>query len=301
MVDIHPLAPEDGPGVAAMRQASAPHKGQPMGPEARPMFDEMMAATPAAPGVRFETGMAGGVGGWWCRPADAMAGARLLYLHGGGYTLGSAMAFRNLASQLSVRVRADTFVPDYHLAPEHPFPAALDDAVAVHRGLVAEGGRRIVVAGDSAGGGLALSLLVALARDVSVVQPRAAAVMSPWTDLALTGAIMDSRAEADPIFTREVFAALAGAYAHGRDPMDAGISPLYASLAGLPPIHIEVGDDEQLLDDALRFAERASAAGVDVTAAVWTGMPHVFQSSVGTLDAAGRSLDAMGAFLAAHL
>lgn len=299
MTHIHPLAPEDGPVIAAMRQATAPHKGRPMGPEARPMFDTLMAATPGAAGVHFESGSVGGVPGWWCRPADAAAGATLLYLHGGGYSLGSAEAFRHLASQLAARTRAQTFVPDYRLAPEHAFPAALDDAVAVFRGLVANGDTRIVVAGDSAGGGLTLSLLAALARDADAIQPLGAAVMSPWTDLALTGASMKSRADADPIFTRSVFADLANAYVQGKDPVDPAISPLYATLAGLPPIHIEVGDDELLLDDALRFAERASAAGVDVTTHVWIGMPHVFQSSVGALSAAGRSLDAIGAFLTA--
>lgn len=302
MTEFHPLAAEDQATVAAMRLATVPHKGQPMGAEARPMFDAMMAATPAAAHVRFEAGTIGGVEGWWCRPAGAAADRCLLYLHGGGYTLGSAEAFRNLASQLAVRAGADTFVPDYRLAPEHPFPAALDDAVAVYRGLVARGAQRIAVAGDSAGGGLTLSLLAVLAAgDDAVVQPVSAAVMSPWTDLALAGASMETRAEADPIFTRGVFVALAEAYAHGRDLADPGLSPLYARLAGLPPLHIEVGDDELLLDDSVRFAGRARAAGVDVSLSIWAGMPHVFQSSLGQLVCAGRSLDAIGAFLARRL
>jgi acetyl esterase/lipase len=299
MTDRHPLAPEDQPVVVAMRQATEPHKGEPWGPEARPMFDEVMAATPAAADVRFEAGRVGGVDGWWCHPAGAASGACLLYLHGGGYNFGSAEAFRNLASQLAVRARADTFIPDYRLAPEHPFPAALDDAETVYRGLVAEGAERVVIAGDSAGGGLTLALLTVLAAEKGAVLPLGAAVMSPWTDLTLSGTSMRSRAEADPIFTSGVMAALARAYSD--KPADPRVSPLFADVAGLPPIHIEVGDDELLLDDSVRFAERAQAAGVEVSLSIWMGMPHVFQSSFGRLAAAGKSLDAMGAFLAGRL
>jgi len=301
MIEIHPLVPEDQPVAAAMRQATAPHKGQPMGVEARPMFDAMMAATPAAPGVRFEIGTVGGIPGWWCRLPSAAAEARLLYLHGGGYSLGSAEAFRNLASQLAVRAGADAFLPDYRLAPEHPFPSALDDAVAVYRGLLDSGANRIVVAGDSAGGGLALALLAVLTDRRDAALPLGAAVMSPWTDLTLSGDSMESRAEADPIFTRGVMAAFADAYAREHDRADPKVSPLYADLVGLPPVHIDVGDNELLLDDSVRFAERARAAGVDVSLSIWTGMPHVFQSNPGQLVAAGQSLDAIGAFLAGHL
>jgi monoterpene epsilon-lactone hydrolase len=299
MTFIHPLAAEDGPVVAALRQATAPHKGEPMGPEARPMFDEMMAATPAAEGVRFEPGVVGGVPGWWCRVPDADPGRRLLYVHGGGYGLGSAQAFRNLASQIARRAGADAFVPDYRLAPEHPFPAAIDDVLAAYRGLAALDEAKIVVAGDSAGGGLTLALLAILAAEGA--SPAAAALMSPWTDLALTGASLDSRAEADPIFTRGVLQALADNYAQGGDKADPRMSPLHARLAGLPPIRMDVGDDEVLLDDSIRFAARAAEAGVDVSLSIWAGMPHVFQSSLGHLRAADQSLDAIGAFLSSRL
>jgi acetyl esterase/lipase len=285
--------------VAALRQATAPHKGEPMGPEARPMFDAMMAAAPAAEGVRFEPGEVGGVPGWWCRPANADPGRRLLYVHGGGYVLGSAVAFRNLAGQFAARAKAEAFLPDYRLAPEHPFPAAIEDVVAAYRGLQALGGARIGVAGDSAGGGLTLALLPILASEGAL--PAAAAVMSPWTDLALTGNSLDSRADADPIFTRGVLQAMADNYAQGGNKADPRMSPLYAPLAGLPPIRIDVGGDEVLLDDSVRFAARAAEAGVDVSLSVWAGMPHVFQSSLGHLLASERSLDAIGAFLSGRL
>jgi monoterpene epsilon-lactone hydrolase len=300
---MHPLAPEDAAFMADMRQTTAPHKGEPMGPEARPRFDAMMAAAPAAEGALFEPGVVGGVSGWWCRSAGADPGRLLLYVHGGGYGLGSAEAFRNLASQIARRIRADAFLPDYRLAPEHPFPAAIDDVVAAYHGLQAPGGARIVVAGDSAGGGLTLALLPIL-RAGAVAEsalPAGAAVMSPWTDLGLTGASMESRADADPIFTRGVLQAMADNYAHGQDKADPRISPLHALLAGLPPIRIDVGDDEVLLDDSIRFAARAAAAGVDVSLSVWAGMPHVFQSSLGHMLASERSLDAIGAFLSGRL
>ncbi|MEO6609231.1 MAG: alpha/beta hydrolase [Aestuariivirga sp.] len=299
MTELHPLASEDAPIMAVMRQMTAPHKGQPMGIEARPMFDGMMAAAAPAEGVRFEPGAVSGIPGWWCRPADADPIRQMLYVHGGGYSLGSALAFRSLASQIAKRAMAHAFLPEYRLAPEHPFPAAIDDVLAVYRGLLAEGGGRIVVAGDSAGGGLTLSLLSILQAEGAA--PLGAAVMSPWTDLGLTGASLESRADADPIFTRSVLEAFAVSYAKGGDRTDPRMSPLHARLAGLPPIRIDVGDDEVLLDDSVRYAARAAEAGVNVHLSIWTGMPHVFQSSLGHLKAADQSLDAIGAFLLSRL
>ena len=299
MTDIHPLLPQDAAAVAAMRQAASPHKGEVLGPEARPIFDAMLAATSPAAGIRIEPATVGGIEGFWLRPDTARPAARMLYLHGGGYMLGSARAFASFAGQIATRNGADTFVPDYRLAPEHPFPAAIDDVLAAYRGLVADGAERIVVAGDSAGGGLTLALLSILAdeRKRGTLQPVAAAVMSPWTDLALTGASFETRAEADPIFTRGTLQAFADAYLQGQVATDPRASPLYARLGGLPPIRIDVGEDEVLLDDSVRYADRARAAGVDVTLAVWNGMPHVFQSSLDRLLAAEQSLNAIGRFL----
>ena len=303
MTTIHPLAQQDVAAARDMRQAASAHKGERLGPAARPMFDAMLAATPAAADVRVQAATVGGIAGFWCRPENAKPGARVLFLHGGGYVLGSAHAFTPLAGQLAARAGADTFVPNYRLAPEHPFPAAIDDALGAYRGLVAQRAERIVLAGDSAGGGLALSLLSILAADESkeTPSPRGAAVLSPWTDLALTGASLATRAEADPIFTRDVLRSLADAYLSGHDPVDPKASPLYARLGGLPPIRIDVGDDEILLDDSVRFADRARSAGADVTLSIWLGMPHVFQSSLGRYRAAEHSLDAVGAFLRQRL
>lgn len=299
MTTIHPLLPEDAPVVAAMRLATEAHKGEHVGPEARSMFDAMLASTPAASGIQVAPGVVGGTPGIWCRPINSMSGARILFLHGGGYVLGSAAAYANFSGQIAARVGVETFVTDYRRAPEHPFPAAIDDAVAAYRGLVANGIEKIAIVGDSAGGGLTLSLLSILAaeRPLGTLQPVAAAVMSPWTDLTLSGPSMKSRAKADPIFTRGVLQVFADFYLQGRDASTPMVSPLFARLSGLPPIRIDVGDDEILLDDAILYAERARVAGVNATLAVWTGMPHVFQSSLGRLRAAEQSMNHIGQFL----
>ena len=299
MITKHPLPSRDAETVGAMRAMAEQHKGEIFGPEARPGFEAMLAAaTPASPQVRYRRDVVGGAPGWWCEPPDATPGARLLYLHGGCYVVGSAEALRNFAGQFAVRIRAKAFVPDYRLAPENPFPAAVDDALAVYQGL-AEDAERIVVAGDSAGGGLTLALLATLARQTGRhPQPLGAAVLSPWTDLALTGDSMTTRATADPIFTKAVLAHLAGLYLQGADPMDPRASPLYGTLPpAMPPIRIDVGEDEVMLDDSLRYAQRLQDANLSVAVHVWGGMLHVFQSGVGRLSAADESMDGIGAFL----
>lgn len=299
---IQPRLPEDALPVAAMRDAAMAHKGEKLGPEARPMFDTMLSTTHPAPDVRVEPATVGGVAGTWLRLAKPYPTARMLYLHGGGYVLGSANAFANFISQIAARVGVETFIPDYRLAPEHPFPAAIDDAVAVYRGLAAEGPGRIAVLGDSAGGGLTLALLSILAADkANGVQPAGAAVMSAWADLALTADSMKTRAEADPIFTPSVLQTLAETYLQGQDATHPKASPLYAQLNGLPPIRMDVGDDEVLLDDSILYAERARASGVEIALSVWEGMSHVFQSSLGHFLAAEKSVAAISAFLRQQL
>jgi acetyl esterase/lipase len=224
----------------------------------------------------------------------------ILYLHGGAYVLGSAHAYRHLAGQVAARANAVAFAADYRLAPEDPFPAAVGDAVAAYRGLVESGARTIALVGDSAGGGLALAVLsITWAEAVAGtgMGPRAAVALSPWTDLALTGPSMEERADDDPILTPAMLAATGASYLHGHDPRDPHASPLYGRFAGLPSIQLHVGTSEILLDDARRYVERARREGVDATAHVWEGMPHVFPASVGTLDAAERALETIAAFL----
>lgn len=296
----HPLSAKDDAAMAALVPQVAPLKGKLTGPEARGLFDDAMEQTPDAAGVRYEEGSVGGVRGIWCRPQGALPGLALQHLHGGGYVLGSAHAYRHFVGQIAARAGVSAFVPDYRLAPEHTFPAAVDDARAVYRGIAEQGTGRIAITGDSAGGGLALVLLAAVQADAVAgrgLAPSGAAVMSPCTDLTLSGESFQTRADEDPLNTKEMLAAMAAAYLRTQDASVPLASPLRGTLTGLPPIQLHVGTRDVLLDDTLRYLARAREAGVDATAHVWEGMTHVFQSNVGSLEAADTSLAIMAAFL----
>jgi acetyl esterase/lipase len=299
----HPFDLRDRPFAQANRAARAATKGHLLGVHSRASFAQRKRVIPAADGVAVSVARVGGVPGCWCRPAHALPGAKILFLHGGGFILGSAESFATFAGQIAARARADVFVADYRLAPEHPFPAGLDDAIAAYEGLVREGPGRIAVVGDSAGGGLALSLVAALTQGPrrSSRPPSAAAVMSPWTDLTLSGKSCITRAEADPVFTRDVLQDIANNYLNGADPANPAASPLFGSLAGLPPIRIDVGEDELILDDSIRYEVKATDAGVAVSLNIWKGMPHVFQTGIGRVLAADASMEGIGAFLRERL
>jgi monoterpene epsilon-lactone hydrolase len=301
---IHPLTSGDRKTVAAIRTMIEPMKGGLRGPKARAAFDDIFNPVPSAADVKYEADTVGGVPGWWCRPAGTGSEGVVLYLHGGSYVMGSARSFRHFVGHIAARAMAPAFVADYRLGPEHPFPDAVEDALAVYRGLTAGGVRRIAIAGDSAGGGLGLVLLsVATAEPdrVGGIRPAGMVGLSPWTDLRLTGSSWEDRAAADPIFVRDQMAEFARLYLGNHDPSDPLASPLYGDLAGLPPIRIHVGEDEVLLDDARRYVAKAVAAGVDARVEVWRGMVHVFPSSIGQLAAADAALAATGAFLADRL
>jgi deazaflavin-dependent oxidoreductase (nitroreductase family) len=296
----HRLTSDDGAAVEVMRKEVAPFKGAMTGPAARAPFDAVMEQTPDASDVVYEDGSVGGIGGLWCRPANARPEASVLYLHGGAYVLGSAHAFRHIAGQFAARANVRVFVADYRLAPEHAFPAAVEDAKSAYRGLVEQGAQAIVIVGDSAGGGLALALLAIASADARAghgLAPSGALVMSPWTDLALTGDSLASRADDDPLLTKQMLSITAASYLDGHEGRDPMCSPLYGELAGLPPIQLHVGTNEVLLDDARRYTERARAADVEATVHIWEGMTHVFPASVGSLDAAEEALTIAGAFL----
>jgi monoterpene epsilon-lactone hydrolase len=245
--------------------------------------------------VTFEAATVGGIAGWWAKPARAQKGAAIMHVHGGWFNLGTAQAFRNFAGHIASSGGADVFIPDYRLAPEHPFPAALRDLEACYCGLVDQGMAKIALTGDSAGGNLALVLLSVESALVGAV------VFSPITDLALTGESFETRAEADPYFTKCQAAGLVRSYLGATDPKNPMASPLYADLTGLPPIRIHVGDDEVLLDDSRRYVERAVVADVDVKLDVWMGMPHGFVTNVKGFNAAAQALKASGAFLTERL
>jgi epsilon-lactone hydrolase len=239
------------------------------------------------------------VGGLWVEDEKVSADDRVvLHLHGGAYLMGSPRTHLGMGASLSRTSRSPVVLPDYRLAPEHVFPAALDDAVSTYRWLVeAEGFRpdRIAVTGDSAGGGLGLSLLVRL-RDEGLELPACYVGLSPWTDLAGTGASMTELDELDPWLSAAMVAPAARAYA-GDTPLDDPLlSPLYADLAGLPPMLVHVGGHEILLDDARRLVERARDAGVEASLGVFEDMWHVFQAFPG-LPETRRALREVGAFI----
>jgi epsilon-lactone hydrolase len=296
---IHPLGSEDSTAMTALRSAVAAMKGKLEGVAARGPFNGIMEHVTSPDGVSFEPDTVGGISGWWAKPARARKGAAILHLHGGWFNWGTASAFRNSVGHIAISAGADAFIPDYRLAPEHPFPAAVKDAEACYRGLVDRGMDRIALTGDSAGGNLALVLLsIATAQaDPAGIAPAGAVVLSPVTDLALTGESFETRAEADPYFIKSQVAGLVRAYLGEGDPKNPLASPLYGDLAGLPPVRLHVGDDEVLLDDSRRYVERAAAAGVDAKLDVWMGMPHGFVNSVGNLDAANQALRSIGTFL----
>lgn len=262
----------------------------------RPIFEGMLTSLPGDERTVTEQRELGGVPGIWM---DGAGSRILLYLHGGGYTIGSPLAYREFATQLALAAGSALFAADYRLAPEHPYPAALDDAVAAYRGLLDLGCAPgdIVVAGDSAGGGLALSLLVAL-RDAGLDLPARAVLFSPWLDLGLDGGSVVSKAQADPSLDAPGLAAAAAHYLNGRPADTPGASPLFAELAGLPPLLIETGEAEILLSDSTRLAERAAEAGVDTTLHVWPGMPHVWGLFAAVLGEGREVIAEAGAFIA---
>lgn len=230
-------------------------------------------------GCRAESATIGSLAAEWVIPAEAADGRAILYLHGGAYCLGSARSHRFLGGYVARAAQRRVLLPDYRLSPEHPFPAAVDDTVAAYRWLLATGYKpeNLTIMGDSAGGGLALAALVAL-RDAGERLPGTAVCLSPWADLAGTGDSMTGKRQADALLSPELLARYARWYADGRDLTHPLISPLYASLAGLPRLLIQVGENEILLDDATRLAARARTDGVDVTLEVWPDMVHVWHA-----------------------
>jgi acetyl esterase/lipase len=251
-------------------------------------------------GTQVGPGVVGGASGEWITPAGAPVGT-ILYLHGGGYVLGSCVSHRGLAAQLARVCGARVFLLRYRLAPEHPFPAALEDALAAYRGLLGQGvgAERLAIAGDSAGGGLTLATLVAL-RDAGDALPVAGICLSPWTDLAGSGETIQANAACDIMLRPGSIPEFGDLYRGDRPATDPLVSPLYANLRGLPPLLVHVGAEEILLADSTRLAERARVAGVDVTLTVLDGMWHVWHTSVGFVPESRAALREIGEFLRAR-
>jgi monoterpene epsilon-lactone hydrolase len=240
-----------------------------------------------------------GVPASWLDAPTVRTDRVVVFLHGGGYQLGSLASHGELASRIGREARARVLFLDYPLAPEHPFPAAIEATLAAWRSLcVDRAGATMAIAGDSAGGGLALAVMEAL-RDASEPLPASAAVMSPQVDVTLSGASFTERADRDPIFVKPMIEKLVADYLAGADPRTPGASPLLGSLAGLPPLLVQVGSEELLFSDSERLATAANAAGVAVTLDIGEGLFHVYQS-VATAAEAQQATARIGAFLRAH-
>jgi len=261
-------------------------------------FEQIGAMLPVDADIKREPVTANGIKSEWVSAPDADPGRAILYLHGGGYVIGSINTHRGLAGRLSRASKARVLVIDYRLAPEHPFPAAVDDSVAAYRWMLAQGLKpsRIALAGDSAGGGLAAATLVAI-REAKLPIPAAGALLSPWVDMEGIGASMTANDSVDPMVHKDGLLNMAKAYLGGQNPRTPLAAPLYADLAGLPPLLIQVGTAETLLDDASRLAERAKKAGVNVTYEPWQNMIHVWHLFAPMLDEGQQAIEKIGAFV----
>ena len=270
--------------------------------EQRVIFEEMMAAIPVPADVTTSSATLGGIPVVKVEAANADPEWVIFYLHGGAYAIGTAASSVGLASDLARRVGARLVSVDYRLAPEHPHPAALDDAVAAYHGLLDSGlaASAIAIAGESAGAGLAAATLVAL-KHVGLPQPSGAVLMSPWVDLTLSGDSINAKAAVDPVLTPEGLRRRADDYVADGDRKADLVSPMFADLTGLPPLLIQDGSHEILLDDATRLVSRAAAADVAVRLEVTPGVPHVFQGFAAMLDEGKAALTSAGEFLRAHL
>jgi acetyl esterase/lipase len=270
--------------------------------EQRAGFDVVAKLFPIAPDVRREPVNAGGVKAEWLEAPGAAGNRTVLYLHGGGYVLGSLDTHRQLAARISRAAITRCLSVDYRLAPEHPFPAAVEDATTAYRWLLGTGVEpaRVVIAGDSAGGGLTVATLLAL-REAGTPLPAGAVCLSPWVDLEGTGESTTTKADVDPIIETGLLNDMGRLYLGGADPRTPLAAPLYADLHGLPPLLIQVGTAEALLDDSTRLAERARAAGVDVTLDPWEDMIHVWQFFAEMLPEGQEAIDRIGEFIRKRL
>ncbi|MBL6749334.1 MAG: alpha/beta hydrolase [Nevskia sp.] len=264
-------------------------------------WDNLFADVKYEVGAKSEKVDAGGVKAEWISAPNASKDRAILYVHGGGYVLGSVHSHRDLCERLSRAAQARVLSLDYRLAPENPFPAAVDDAVAAYRWLLKQGipAKRIAIAGDSAGGGLAIATLLAL-KQGGDPQPACATPLSPWVDLEALGESMVSRDAIDPMVHKPMIEQMGKTYVQNGDLRNPLAAPLYGDLRGLPPLLIHVGERETLYDDAARIAKKAKDAGVDVTLKAWKGQIHVFQIFASRLEEGETAIQELGAFIRKH-
>ncbi len=250
-------------------------------------------------GVSVEETTVNGLHAEWLRPKFAREGKVLLYLHGGAYVIGNCRTHRNLVSHIARAARINALLPEYRLAPEHRFPAGIEDCVGVYRWLLAEGFKPadITIAGDSAGGGLTVATLLSL-RHAGDPMPGNAVLLSPFLDITASGESMQTRADQDPWFEQSDIEVVSGLYCNDasevRNPL---VSPVFAHVHGLPPVYIQVGDDEILLSDSTRFAAKLEEVGIDVELEIWPEMWHVFQLFIGKMPEARAAINKIGEYL----
>jgi epsilon-lactone hydrolase len=266
--------------------------------EQRAGMEAATAVMPLPDDVQYEPTSAGGVPAEWTRAPGVSRERVVLYLHGGGYVIGSIATHRLMCAGISRASGATVLSLEYRLGPEHKFPAAVDDATAAYRWLLAEGykPRQLAIAGDSAGGGLTMATLLAL-RDADVPLPAAGVCLSPWVDLTGSGESMTTKAAVDPMVQKAGLLKSAGDYLGKQDPKAPLASPVFANLRGLPPLLLQVGTAETLLDDSTRLAANAKRDGVDVTLEVWDDMVHVFQAFAFMLPEGQQAIEGIGAYL----
>jgi epsilon-lactone hydrolase len=280
-----------------LQHAFAP-KGEVDVHKERVELDKLGAMFKLPKGIKVVKELAGSVPAEWLIPPGVSKGRVVLYLHGGSYMSGSPNSHRSLVANIAIAAKARALVLDYRMAPEHPHPAAVEDAVTAYKWLI--NGHvdpsHLAIAGDSAGGGLAVALLLSL-RDSNVPLPASCVCLSPWTDLAFTGESWKSKAKADLIIYDYKELAFAKMYLGGLDPKTPLASPLYADLKGLPPLLVQVGTDEVLLSDSTRLVERAKQAGVDAVLDEWERMQHVWQFAASFIPEGRRAIDRIGEFI----
>jgi phosphinothricin tripeptide acetyl hydrolase len=264
----------------------------------RTKFEAFAAQFNAPKDVTATPVSAGGVPAEWIVAHETAEDRVVLYVHGGGYVIGSINTHRELISRLSKAANARVLALNYRLAPEHPFPAAVEDATAAYRWLLSQGIKpnRVVVAGDSAGGGLTIATLLSI-RDAKLPTPAAGVCISPWVDMEGIGETMKTKASVDPMVQKDGLQMMASMYLNGKDPRTPLAAPLYADLKGLPPLLIHVGEAETLLDDSKRITERAKAAGVNVKLEVWPDMVHVWHMFAAVLPEAQEAIEGLGKFV----
>jgi epsilon-lactone hydrolase len=270
--------------------------------ESRAYVEQFFSRFPVLPNLNVEPTEIGGVRGDWLTLPTSEPSRVILYIHGGAFVFCTPRDYRALTARIAEATDAKTLVVDYRMAPENPFPAAIHDCTAAYKGLLQQGvpPSSIIIAGDSAGGNLTMATLLSI-RDSSAPLPAGGVCISPWVDLECVGESMTTNADVDPLCTKDSMLLEAGLYLNGHNARDPLASPIHANLTGLPPLLIQVGSEETLLDDSNRLAARAKENGVPVTLEIFDGMPHVWHTFAEYLPEAQEAIDAIGAFADLHL